>query len=215
MTSFQIASYLATALLYASLMTMALALVLRIAGRQIGRRGMGRGGLLLTVSTLFMITLALYPFPDRATFTCVPGAVHTQLQPFHFLPSFTRLIQTGAPFSAWVTNLTVSSTIMNYLVCMVIGLALAQVTGRWLLAATFAATLTLGIEFTQLTGNWGIYPCPYRLFDVDDLILNFAGVMTGFALWRGGQAFREARGQRADAAGRDRRHRPDPQDRPS
>ncbi|KFI26959.1 hypothetical protein CG51_11485 [Haematobacter missouriensis] len=210
MTSLQIAAYLAMALVYATLITGCVALVLRLAGRRIGR-----GGLLLLLSTLFMVTLALYPFPDRATFICVPGAVHTQLQPFHFLPSFNRLIRTGAPFSAWVTNLTVASTIMNYLVCMVIGLALAQVTGRWLLAAIFAATLTLGIELTQITGNWGIYPCPYRLFDVDDLIMNFAGVMTGFALWRGWRAVRETRGQRAGGLGQAPRRNPDPRDRPS
>ncbi|KFI25341.1 hypothetical protein CN97_08440 [Haematobacter massiliensis] len=210
MTSLQIATYLAMALVYAALMTAGAALGLRIVGRRIGG-----SGLLLLLSTLFMITLALYPFPDRATFTCVPDEVHTQFQPFHFLPAFTRLIENGAPFSAWVTNLTVASTIMNYLVCMVIGLALAGVTGRWLLAAGFAATLTLGIELTQITGNWGLYPCPYRLFDVDDLIMNFAGVMTGFALWRGGRALREARGQPAGGREQAPRHSPDPRDRPS
>ncbi|OWJ84106.1 hypothetical protein CDV52_09495 [Haematobacter missouriensis] len=179
MTPLQIASYLGTALVYAAVVTGGVALLLRLFGRRASR-----SALLLILASLFLVALALYPFPDRATFTCTPHSVHTQLTPFSFLPAFTRLIDTGAPFSAWVSNLTVSSTIMNYLICIVIGLALARVTQRWLLAAGFAAFLTLAIEITQLTGNWGIYPCPYRLFDVDDLMLNFAGVMTGFLLFR-------------------------------
>ena len=56
MTSLQIAAYLAMALVYATLITGCVALVLRLAGRRIGR-----GGLLLLLSTLFMVTLALYP----------------------------------------------------------------------------------------------------------------------------------------------------------
>ena len=35
-------------------------------------------------------------------------------------------------------------------------------------------------ELTQLTGLYGIYPRPYRLFDIDDLILNSLGTMIGF-----------------------------------
>ena len=36
------------------------------------------------------------------------------------------------------------------------------------------------VEVTQLTGIYGIYKYPYRLFDVDDLMLNTLGGVIGF-----------------------------------
>lgn len=41
---------------------------------------------------------------------------------------------------------------------------------------------TLLFETSQLTGLFGLYAHPYRLFDVDDLILNTTGTMLGFWL---------------------------------
>jgi hypothetical protein len=39
--------------------------------------------------------------------------------------------------------------------------------------------VSLLIEFTQLTGDWFLYPCAYRLFDVDDLAANTSGALLG------------------------------------
>ena len=47
--------------------------------------------------------------------------------------------------------------------------------------------ISLIFEFTQLTGLFGIYPNPYRIFDVDDLIQNTFGFFLGGELthvWR-------------------------------
>lgn len=44
--------------------------------------------------------------------------------------------------------------------------------------------LSLFFEVTQLTGLYFIYPRPYRLFDVDDLILNTTGGLIGYLLAR-------------------------------
>lgn len=41
---------------------------------------------------------------------------------------------------------------------------------------------TLGFELLQFTGLLGLYPCAYRLFDVDDLLLNTGGGLVGFAV---------------------------------
>ncbi len=63
----------------------------------------------------------------------------------------------------------------------------------WLRRGVGAALLaglgvSLLIEVTQGTGLWGIYPCPYRLADVDDLITNTGGALIGWAIgvlvWR-------------------------------
>lgn len=49
---------------------------------------------------------------------------------------------------------------------------------------TFAYTigLTLFFELTQLSALYGLYPRPYRLFDVDDILLNTIGSIIGFAM---------------------------------
>lgn len=45
----------------------------------------------------------------------------------------------------------------------------------------FTFCLSLFFEITQLTGLYFIYPHAYRLFDVDDLIINTLGGMIGYA----------------------------------
>lgn len=48
--------------------------------------------------------------------------------------------------------------------------------------AIFSFLLSLFFEITQLTGLYFIYPGPYRLFDVDDLIVNTFGGVLGYYL---------------------------------
>jgi hypothetical protein len=42
--------------------------------------------------------------------------------------------------------------------------------------------LSLLIELTQKTGDWHLYSCAYRLFDVDDLVVNTLGATVGSLL---------------------------------
>ena len=46
----------------------------------------------------------------------------------------------------------------------------------------FSFMLSLFFEITQLTGLYFIYPYAYRVFDVDDLIINTLGGIIGYAL---------------------------------
>ena len=43
---------------------------------------------------------------------------------------------------------------------------------------------SLLIEVTQLTGIFGLYPCAYRFFEVDDLITNTTGTLLGYWFFR-------------------------------
>lgn len=45
-----------------------------------------------------------------------------------------------------------------------------------------AIVLSVFFELTQLSGLYGIYPRPYRLCDIDDVILNTLGAFIGFLL---------------------------------
>ena len=53
---------------------------------------------------------------------------------------------------------------------------------KWYKVLIFGFLLSLFFELTQLSGLYGIYPRAYRLFDVDDLILNTIGTMLGFLI---------------------------------
>lgn len=52
----------------------------------------------------------------------------------------------------------------------------------WVTCLVASFGLSLFFEVTQVTGIYGIYDHPYRLFDVDDLLLNTMGGMIGFVL---------------------------------
>lgn len=52
----------------------------------------------------------------------------------------------------------------------------------WLRCIMFSFLLSLFFELTQLTGLYGIYSHPYRVFDVDDLLMNTLGGILGALL---------------------------------
>lgn len=59
---------------------------------------------------------------------------------------------------------------------------------RWIICILLSFTLSLSFEITQVTGIYGFYDHPYRLFDVDDLITNTLGGLFGYriAIWISG-----------------------------
>ncbi|MGO3838608.1 MAG: VanZ family protein [Vagococcus sp.] len=53
---------------------------------------------------------------------------------------------------------------------------------KWYIALIISFSVTLFFELSQLTAMFGYYAYPYRLFDVDDLLMNSLGAMIGFFL---------------------------------
>lgn len=53
---------------------------------------------------------------------------------------------------------------------------------KWWEVLSLSFLLSLFFEVTQLSGLYGIYPRPYRLFDVDDLIINTLGGLLGYII---------------------------------
>ena len=147
-----------------------------------GRPGPGRAALVL--STAFVVFLAISPFPDPARLDCSGGEVAIQTTLFAFLEAPARLWSSGAPLEAWLTDLTVTSTIMNVVFFAMVGGALATETTHLAVAFLFALALTCCIELLQFTGLFGLYPCRYRTVDVNDVMLNVVGVMLGAAAMR-------------------------------
>lgn len=145
--------------------------------RHRGTVGLGRAVLAgsAAIYAFALWTYTILPLPDPAT-VCRP-AVTAQLYPLQFVRDAAAAVQHGAPVRA-----IFSQVMLNVLLFVPLGMFL-----RHLFRRGFAATVANGlgvsllIELTQLTGDWGIYPCAYRLFDVDDLLANTAGAAAGFA----------------------------------
>lgn len=72
---------------------------------------------------------------------------------------------------------------LNVLLFVPLGYYVRQVLGRGVVVATLLGLgISLLIETTQLTGVWSLYDCAYRLFDVDDLMVNTLGAVGGSLL---------------------------------
>lgn len=134
--------------------------------------------------TLTFLFLTQHPFPAPGSLSCPIPSAAPQLRPLRFVETIWRLGQSGAAPLDYLTNRTLAASAMNFLLCAAIGLTLARHVSTWAGIALFSATLTVTVELTQLTGIWGIYPCAYRQFNVDDLLLNMLGVLAGAAIIR-------------------------------
>ncbi|MFJ1747903.1 VanZ family protein [Streptomyces sp. NPDC088116] len=74
-------------------------------------------------------------------------------------------------------------TVFNLILLLPLGALVRIHFRRGLSAATAAGCAgSLFFELTQYSGLWGLYECPYRLFAVDDLIVNTAGAALGWVV---------------------------------
>lgn len=132
--------------------------------------------------------LVILPLPDPASVTDNPGPF-MQLVPFHFVSEFlhgTSLnlgnLSTLLP-ALWEP--VVLQPLFNLILTLPFGVYLAYYfKANWKKALILSFLLSLFFELTQLSGLYGFYAKPYRLFDVDDLILNTVGGMAGYFLSR-------------------------------
>ncbi len=134
--------------------------------------------------SLAAFCLVIVPLPSRAVDVCVQFASfgHPQLAPGNTFSDIWKEAKGTVSLNALVLhNSAVWETGFNLLLLLPLGMYLRYHfrRGFWTSAA-----IGLGVacffEFTQLTGLWGIYPCPYRLFDVDDIIVNSLGCVLGW-----------------------------------
>ncbi|MDR2976783.1 MAG: VanZ family protein [Streptococcaceae bacterium] len=130
--------------------------------------------------------LTIFPLPDPAEVAKFTGPKQN-LVPFMFIREFlknTPLVLTDP--HTWLATLKSPSFIQpafNVLLTVPFGIYM-----RYLFKRKFTFTLitsfllTLSFETIQRSALFGLYPRPYRLFDVDDLMLNTLGALIGFGL---------------------------------
>jgi glycopeptide antibiotics resistance protein/uncharacterized RDD family membrane protein YckC len=106
-----------------------------------------------------------------------------QLRPFYFVEVVSQRARGHWGPVALLHNPAVWTTALNVVMLAPLGFYVRYAQRMRLVPATLVGFgLSLFFELTQLTGLWFVYPCPYRLFSVDDLLLNTAGVVAGWLL---------------------------------
>lgn len=124
-------------------------------------------------------TYTLLPLPDRDDVRCLGR----QDEPFRFVSDLGQVWDGSA--RALLHSPVFLQVALNVVLFIPLGWFVRTVLGRGIVVATMVGfAVSLLIESTQGTGIWGIYPCAYRLFDVDDLIINTAGATIGSLLSR-------------------------------
>lgn len=133
------------------------------------------GAAYLTVLyVLGLIAFTLYPMPDDPEAFCAAnaGQFAPQLDPLRFISD----IQNGGLSG-------ILQLVMNVVLFMPLGFVLTRwLRWRWWAVLIGGFAVSLFIESSQLSGFWGLYPCAYRQFDVNDLMTNTLGAMAGLAV---------------------------------
>ncbi|MGH1424005.1 MAG: VanZ family protein [Pseudooceanicola sp.] len=181
MTPLALVEYAGLALVYAVIATVIVRGGLLVFGCPRARIAAVTPALFLT--SLF-VALTHHPLPDRALLDCSQGGIQPILEPFRFIRLFRIMWNSNASLGDWLQSLLILAPVMNLLVCVAIGAALAGVVRRLWQAVLFGTCLSGLIELSQLTGVFGLYPCAWRYFELDDLILNIGGIAIGYLLVR-------------------------------
>ena len=133
-----------------------------------------------------LVAFTMFPLPDETPTFC---ADKTRLEQWQTVP-FESLNDVSAVYAqsgmaATLTSSVLWQVVFNVIFFVPLGFFLAH---RWRRGIVFATVMrlavSLAIESTQGTGIWGIYACPYRLADVDDLMTNTLGAVVGWCLGR-------------------------------
>lgn len=140
------------------------------------------------LSALFLVLL---PLPTTRN-TCAlqsPDTVYYSLAPFSFIrDTFKGSAIVWSQPTTYIQLFKQSAFLQaafNFILLLPLGVYLRyflQEKRYWKRAFGLGFALSLFYEITQLTGIYGLYTCPYRIFDVDDLILNSTGALFGFLI---------------------------------
>lgn len=156
--------------------------------RRFGAISIWKTFVVFTFILYFLCAVSLIVFPLPADHSAVVESARTpQLHPFHVIDQIRETTDFSlSDRSTWGPALrspVVYEAIFNVMLTVPLGAYLCCLFRcRWWMALLIGMATTLLFETSQLTGLFGLYAHPYRLFDVDDLILNTTGTMLGFWL---------------------------------
>ncbi|RUS45021.1 VanZ family protein [Cohnella sp. AR92] len=139
---------------------------------------------LLLLYLLNAVYLIVLPFPSTVH-NQPPEHSYFQLIPFHFLADIGKetefRIDQPSTYLHLLKERAFLQVAFNVALTIPFGLFLRYYfRAKWTLCLFFSLGLSLFFEVTQVTGIYGIFDYPYRLFDVDDLMTNTLGGMIGY-----------------------------------
>lgn len=147
--------------------------------RRDGRLGPGDLAVLLSgaVYGLALWTYTLLPMPAGDHYACVGR----QTEPLATIRTIG--FREGDGLVGLVRDPAFLQVALNVLLFVPLGFYVRKVLGRGVVFATVLGLgISLAIETTQTTGVWHLFDCAYRMFDVDDLIVNTLGATAGSLL---------------------------------
>lgn len=140
--------------------------------------------LLYCITAYYLVVL---PLPKQLNNCVRDGSLlsYMQLTPFDFVRDISERVQFrwNSPMSylALIKEPAFYQVLFNICLTMPLGIYLRYYFRKGFKQTLFFSMLTACFfEFTQLSGLYGIYACPYRVFDVDDLMVNTFGGLLGF-----------------------------------
>ncbi|MDH8679025.1 VanZ family protein [Fusibacter bizertensis] len=140
--------------------------------------------LLFLIVAFYLVILPLPASRDIKS-TMIKDAPYYNLVPFTFVADLMREanfdVRVPETYQNLLTERTFLQAAFNILMLMPFGIFLRYYF-KYSFKKTIILTLLLSLffEVTQLTGLYGMYNAPYRLFDVDDLFLNTMGGAFGY-----------------------------------
>lgn len=138
---------------------------------------------------LYLLTvyfLVILPLPQIKDVINYKGD-YLQLIPFNFVNDFINksnfVLNNPSTYIDALKSSSFYNTFFNIIMTIPFGIYLRYYFGlNFKKTLLYSFLLSLFFEFTQLTGLYGIYPRPYRIFDVDDLMTNTLGGSIGYLL---------------------------------
>ena len=115
----------------------------------------------------------LLPLPQVGSYRCAG----INLNPLAFVHDIQRSFAAGGNP---LRHPALQQLVLNVALFVPLGFFIRTLGGRGVVVATASGLgVSAVVEFTQLTGVWGLYPCAYRVFDVVDLQANTWGALLG------------------------------------
>lgn len=127
-----------------------------------------------------LITYTLFPLPDMSGDYC---ATHPQvyvLDPTLYFREMAERLAGASPTEVML-SWEMLQMVFNVALFVPLGAILSDfvvLRARW--GVPVGLGVSLLVEATQFTGNWGLMACPYRVADVNDLITNTLGTAVGY-----------------------------------
>ncbi|MDR1431003.1 MAG: VanZ family protein [Propionibacteriaceae bacterium] len=153
------------------------------------------------IYSMALWTYTLVPIPETLDYKCAT----MNLQPFWFIEDIARSAAKAGGLR--LNNPQLLQVVFNVILFMPLGAFIRLLFRKGAIVATALGLLiSTIIEVTQLTGNFGIFPCAYRFFDVDDLSMNTLGALLGsLAIIPFARLFQQKQASRVDTVTAGRR----------